>query len=173
MATERIEPLISAAEIDARVDELAREINDRYEGREIAVVGVLTGAVFFLVDLVRRLDSASRVTFFTARSYRAGRSAGPLEVEAEDPGILRGRDVLVVDDVLDTGATLGRVLDMAAGAGPASLASCVLLVKDRQRVRAIEPDFVGFRIDDVYVVGYGLDLAGRHRTLPYVGKVVD
>ena len=164
--------LLTEDEIRQGVAGLGRDLNDTYAGRPITVIGVLTGSVMLLADLIRRLDMPLNVGVIQARSYRgAATTPGELSINAEFLPDIRDRDVLVVDDIFDTGHTLAAVLAQLAGLGPRSMRSAVLLRKQgRQRV-SIEPDHVVFEIPDRFVVGYGLDYRDAHRNLPYVAAL--
>ena len=164
-----MEILISAARIQAQVAELARQVADDYRDRPLTIVGVLTGCLMFLADLVRHLDLHLRIAFIQASSYRgAVSSPGPLQVHPALLPDLQGRHVLLLDDILDTGQTLHRLAEHVRGLGVASLRIAVLLRKQgRQRVR-LEPDYCGFTIPDRFVVGYGLDYNDEYRHLPHI-----
>lgn len=161
--------LVGPHRIRRRVAELGREITAFQGGRELMVIGLLNGSVLFLADLVRRLDLPVRLGFLGASSYRDGTVPGRLEFSGDLPTDLAGRDVLVVDDILDSGATLAAVRSRVLERGPARVRTCVLLDKPSRRRVPIEADHVGFRVPDLFVVGYGLDHAERYRNLPYVG----
>ncbi len=163
--------LVDAAKIESRVAELASRISDDHAGiDELLVLGVLKGAFVFLADLARRLTVPHRVDFVTLSTY--GGSTTPSDTVRlvhdleTDP---TGRHVLIVDDVIDTGTTLSHLKQSLVARGAASVKSCVLLNKAKPRDDALQPEYAGFEIDDVWVVGYGLDHAGRYRSLPYVG----
>jgi hypoxanthine phosphoribosyltransferase len=161
--------LISAEEIRARVQTIADEIA-RDVGGELFVLGVLNGSLIFLADLVRRLPMRVRYDMIRASSYRAGRSSGAVRIESPpDASLITGRDVLVVDDILDTGRTLSRIRELVLAARPRSLRTAVMLSKRVRRDVEVPVDYVGFEIDEGFVVGYGLDYEGRFRDLPYVG----
>jgi hypoxanthine phosphoribosyltransferase len=164
-----LRPLLSAEAISARVGELGEQIAACYVGQEIVLLPVLSGSLIFVADLVRRLPLDMAIGVCGLSSYRgpATRPDG-LDWTVPPPEGLADRHVLIVDDILDTGATLGRVLEAVAGQGPASLRSCVLLARRSAR---IEADFVGFRIGGDFVVGYGLDYGGRFRNLPYIAAI--
>lgn len=161
--------LISAQQIRGRIAELAAEIESDYRGRELVVVALLTGTVLFLADLVRRLPIPLRLDFIGVSSYGAGTVSGELTFTKELKLDVRGRDVLIVDDILDTGKTLGRVLRKIEGLGPRRTRVCVLLDKQARREVEVKADYVGFRVPDLFVVGYGLDFAERYRNLPFIG----
>lgn len=161
--------LFSEAEIQRRVASLAEELNRDFANRETLVVAVLNGTLMFLADLVRHLKFPLRMDFVGVSSYGSGTS--PQEIRFTRPTSLdpRGRDVLVVDDILDTGKTLDRVTTHLRQAKPRRLRTCVLLDKKARRQVKIRSDYTGFQIPDVFVVGYGLDFAERYRNLPFIG----
>ena len=161
--------LISKAEIAAHVEALAQQIRGDFAGRDLVVVAILNGTVMFLADLIRRLSMPLRLDFIGVSSYRAGTASGELVFTKELRLDVAGRDVLLVDDILDTGKTLARVIRRLRKAKPRCVKSCVLLEKPARRVEAIKADYVGFAIPDLFVVGYGLDYAERYRNLPFIG----
>ena len=164
--------LIEAADIQERVVELGRQIAGDYGGRLLTVVGVLTGSLVLVSDLIRAIDLPVRVGMIRASSY-AGRTTTGTEVSV-DLNLLpdvRGRDVLIVDDIFDTGRTLTTIVDRLKTAGATSVRAAVLLWKDRVREREWTPDYFGFKIPDVFVVGYGLDYNDEYRSLPYVAAL--
>jgi hypoxanthine phosphoribosyltransferase len=162
--------LLPADKIQTRVSELARRIAADYRGQPVTIVGVLTGCLMFLADLVRQLDLPLRIDFIQATSYRgATTTAGELHIH---PGLapdVRGRNVLLLDDILDTGHTLVRVRSHLNGLGAASLRIAVLLRKRGRQEAPVEPDYCGFEIPNQFVVGYGLDYNDEYRHLPYIG----
>ena len=165
-----MEVLLPAERIQQRVAELARQIAADYHGRPVTIVGVLTGCLMFLSDLVRHIDLPLRIGLIQASSYRGTTTTpGALRVGPELRPDVRDRHVLLLDDILDTGQTLAYLVEHLKGVGAASVRTAVLLRKSgRQRV-PIEPDYRGFDIPDVFVVGYGLDYNDEYRHLPYIG----
>jgi hypoxanthine phosphoribosyltransferase len=161
--------LLREQEILARVDVLAKEIQHAYgEDSEITIVALLNGCLIFAADLLRRLTLPTRLESLAVESYHAStESSGVVTFKQALPN-LQGREVLVVDDILDTGRTLAAVVERVRLAGAISVRTCVLLKKRRVRAVQVEADFWGFEIDDVFVVGYGLDYAGRLRNLPSI-----
>jgi hypoxanthine phosphoribosyltransferase len=167
--TSALPVLISAEQIHRRVGELAEEIAPAFRGRPLTIVGVLTGSLMFLADLVRRLDVPLRIGFIQASSYRgATTQAGTLHIDPEMRGDLRGRDVLLLDDILDTGQTLRHLVAHLSELGAASVRVAVLLRKRGRQLHEVHADYVGFEIPDEFVVGYGLDFNDEYRYLPYV-----
>jgi hypoxanthine phosphoribosyltransferase len=161
--------LITDEQLARRIKILAREIERDFRGREMVVVSLLNGTVLFLADLIRHLNLPLRLDFIGVSSYGAGTESGELVFTKELRLDVRGRDVLLVDDILDTGKTLSRVLPKLKALKPRRIKTCVLLDKPSRRVANVKPDYVGFTIPDLFVIGYGLDFAERYRNLPFVG----
>lgn len=161
--------LISRPQIARRIRELSREIERDFAGRELAVVAVLNGTVMFLADLIRNLSLPLRLDFIGVSSYGLGTESGELVFTKELRLDVRGRDVLLVDDILDTGKTLSRVVAKVLELKPQRIKTCVLLEKAARRTEEVQADYIGFSIPDLFVVGYGLDFAERYRNLPFVG----
>jgi hypoxanthine phosphoribosyltransferase len=161
--------LIPAERIQQRVAEMARQIQADYHGKPVTIIGVLTGCLMFLADLVRHLDFPLRIGFIQASSYRgAVTEPGKLHVQPELLPDIRGRHVLLLDDILDTGQTLSYLVPYLRSLGPASVRVAVLLRKQGRQQVAFEPDFHGFDIPDAFVIGYGLDFNDEYRHLPHV-----
>jgi len=161
--------LIRPRQIAERVRKLAEAIERDFSGRDLLVVSLLNGTVLFLADLIRHLPLPMRLDFIGVSSYRQGTESRELILTKELRLDVRGRDVLVVDDILDTGRTLKCVLDKLRELKPRRIKVCVLLEKKDRRVEKVRADYVGFTIPDLFVVGYGLDFAERYRNLPFVG----
>lgn len=170
-----VRPLIDEERLRARIEELADAMVAAGLPRDVTLLVLLKGAFVFAADLLRALGRrgfAPRVEFLRLSSYGHGTvSRGRVEVIGGVPASLRGRDVLVVDDIQDTGRTLACVLDLLREAGVRRVWTCVLLDKPSRREVDLTPDFVGFEVPDVFVVGYGIDRAERHRELPWIGAV--
>jgi hypoxanthine phosphoribosyltransferase len=161
--------LIPAERIQQRVAEVARQIGADFSGRPVTIVGVLTGCLIFLADLIRHLDLALRVDLIQASSYRgAVTTPGELRIQPELVPDVAGRHVLLLDDILDTGRTLGYLVKHLEGLGAASVKVAVLLRKQGRQQVPLEPDYCGFEIPDEFVVGYGLDFNDEYRHLPYL-----
>src|SRR3954454_4981945 len=161
--------LITEAELASRIRKMSREIEQEFKGHEMVVVSLLNGTVMFLADLSRNLSLPLRLDFIGVSSYGSGTESGELGFTKELRLDVRGRDVLLVDDILDTGKTLYRVLGKLRALKPRRIKTCVLLNKPARRAEDVEADYVGFEIPDFFVVGYGLDFAERYRNLPFVG----
>jgi hypoxanthine phosphoribosyltransferase len=168
-----IDQLISAKAIAARVESLAREISAFYAGTDkLVVVGLLRGSFVFIADLVRELDLPVEVDFLEVSSYgNSTQSSREVRILKDLRGAIEGRDVLVVEDIVDTGHTLKRVLEILGTRRPARLEACALLDKPSRREVDIRAKWIGFEIPDEFVVGYGIDYAQRNRNLPHIGKV--
>lgn len=161
--------LITAEDLGARVRQLGRQIQDDYTGRTPMLVGVLKGAVVFLADLMRAIDAPCECDFIAVSSYGAStRSSGIVEMTKDLSVPIEGRDVLIVEDIVDTGRTLAYLRRNLETRQPRTLHVCALLDKASRREVPVSLDYVGFTIPDEFVVGYGLDFAGLYRNLPYV-----
>jgi hypoxanthine phosphoribosyltransferase len=164
--------LFSEERIRAGVDALAESVANAYRGREFTVVSVLKGSCVFASDLIRRLPIPLELSFVVASSYRERTTAGEIDLRYfPSPEELAGRSVLLVDDILDTGRTLHFLSEKIMASGANDVATCVLFDKPVRRQVEIEADFKCFEIDDSFIVGYGLDFAGRYRNLPFVGEL--
>ena len=163
--------LITEKEIEEKVTMLAEQINKMYAGKEVILVGVLKGAVFFFVDLCKRLHLDVQVELISASSYGdSTTSSGSVNITLDVKQSLEGKHVIIVEDICDTGLTLHHLTKLFETRKVASLKTCVLLRKAaRLKVPNIQLDFIGFDIEDHFVIGYGLDYAGRFRQLPYIG----
>lgn len=164
-----MEVLIPQDRIRQRVEELAALVQRDYDGRPVLIVGVLTGCLIFLADLVRRIDLPLRIHLVQASSYRGEVTVpGELALRLDTLPDLAGRDVFLIDDILDTGRTLAKLVGELRRRGAADVRTCVLLRKLGRQEVAFEPDYVGFEIPDRFVVGYGLDYNDEYRHLPHV-----
>lgn len=162
--------LISEADIQRRVAELAQEIDRDYAGSDrLICVGVLKGSVFFMVDLLKRVRLPVYVDFFQTSSYGSATSPGEVRIRKDIDLSIRGADVLLIEDIVDTGYTLRTILDLLRFRGARTVRLCALLDKVAAREVEVPIDYCGFQIDNVFVVGYGLDFDERFRNLPYVG----
>ncbi|HEY9510018.1 MAG TPA: hypoxanthine phosphoribosyltransferase [Verrucomicrobiae bacterium] len=161
--------LITEAQLAQRVRILSRQIERDFSGREFVIVSLLSGTVMFLADLIRQISLPLRLDFIGVSSYGNGTVSRELVFTKELRLDVRGRDVLLVDDILDTGKTMKCVLEKLRVLKPRRVQTCVLLNKAARRIEKVEADYVGFDIPDYFVVGYGLDFAERYRNLPFVG----
>ncbi len=168
----RVEPLITAEQLAAKVAELGARITADYAGRDITLVGILKGSLPFLSDLMRAIDRPVQIDFLECSSYEGGlESTGVVRLVKDLSHTIRGKNVIIVEDIVDTGRTLAYLLENFGARAPASTAICTLLDKPSGRLEGgdVKVDYVGYTIPNHFVVGYGLDLAGYFRNLPYVG----
>ena len=157
-------------ELLRRVRELGRQITADYAGRQPLLVSVLRGSYIFMADLTRSIDLDVTVDFMAVSSYGAGTaSSGQVEIKKDLSDAIEGRDLIIVEDILDSGNTLYYLLDVLRARKPASIRLCTLMDKPERRVKPITADYVGFTIPDAFIVGYGLDYGEKYRNLPYVG----
>jgi len=167
---DRITPLLTEAQIRARVQELGTQLTTDYAGKDLVVIGLLNGVFPFIADLVRAMDMDLNISFMQVASYGGGtESTGEVHILKDLDRSIRGRHALIVEDIVDTGLTLFKVGNLLKDREPASLKVCTLLDKPSRRKVQVPVDYVGFTIEDHFVVGYGLDLDDKLRNLPYVG----
>lgn len=160
--------LLTESRLREGVDQLAAAISERYGGEPLTIVAVMTGSLVLLADLIRRLNMPVRVSLIQASSYRGSTESGELWIREDMMLDVTGRQVLIVDDIFDTGKTLQAVVRCVQSMAPATIATAVLLHKQGRQVVAMQPDFVAFHIPDEFVVGYGLDYQDLYRNLPYL-----
>jgi hypoxanthine phosphoribosyltransferase len=166
------EIIVQADELQHRIKEMAAEISRDYEGKDLLLIGVLKGAVFFLSDLMRHLDIPCEVDFMAVASYGSSTdSSGVVRILKDLDAPLEGRHVLIVEDIVDSGLTLQYLMRTLEARGPASLEVCALLTKPERRKVEMPSRYVGFEIPDKFAIGYGLDYAERYRNLPYVAAL--
>ena len=169
---EKIEVMIPREKIDERVKQIAEQINKDYENREIHIICVLKGGVFFAVELARYLTVPVTIDFMSVSSYgNDTKSSGVVRIVKDLDEPLQGKDVLVVEDIMDSGRTLSYLMNLLRDRRPASLRLCALLDKPDRRVTPVSVDYTGFQIEDKFVVGCGMDYRQRYRNLPYIGVV--
>lgn len=173
--SERIVTMLSAEQIAARVKELGAQISAEYEGRNIVLVVVLKGSFIFAADLCRAIEGASRtvrVDFLGVRSYGEGtESSGVVQITQDLSKPIADEDVVIVEDIVDTGLTIAHLMDLFRTRNPRSVRVCSLLHKPARAKVTVNIDYLGFTIEDKFVVGYGLDFAERYRNLPFIGVV--
>ncbi len=162
--------LLTEDQLEQRIRELGAEITRDYQGKELVLAAVLRGSYVFMADLTRAIDLPLTVDFMAVSSYGAGTvSSGQVEIKKDLSDPIEGKDLLIVEDILDSGNTLYYLMDVLSARHPASIRICTLLDKPERRVKPIKADYAGFVIPDAFVVGYGLDYAEKYRNLPYVG----
>lgn len=169
---ESVKILIPEEDVAKRIEEMGKQISEEYEGKQIHMICVLKGGVFFMCELAKRVSVPVSLDFMSVSSYGDGTaSSGVVRIAKDLDESLEGKDVLVVEDIIDSGRTLYYLLDILAKRRPASMKLCTLLDKPDRRVRDVKVDYVGFEIPDEFVVGYGLDYAQKYRNLPYIGII--
>ena len=167
---EKVNVIITEEEISKKILEVADRINKDYEGRELTLICVLKGGVMFMCDLAKRLNLDVRLDFMSVSSYGAEtKSSGVVKIIKDLDNSIEGRDVLIVEDIIDSGNTLAYLLDILEKRGPKSIKLCTLLDKPSRREKDVVVDYVCFEIEDKFVLGYGLDYDQRYRNLPYIG----
>ena len=163
---------MSEAEVDAKIAELGAAISKDYEGQEVTLVCILKGATFFACELAKRITIPVEMEFMRCSSYgNKTESSGDVKITQDLDAPIRGKNIIVVEDIIDSGRTLSSLFKVLNSRGPASLKLCSLLDKPDRRVTEVKVDYTGFEIPDVFVVGYGLDYAQKYRNLPYIGEV--
>lgn len=169
---EHIRVLLSEEEVNERIRVIAEQISKAYAGKEIHMICVLKGGVFFMCELAKRIDVPVSLDFMAVSSYGGDtKSSGVIKIVKDLDESIQGKDVLVVEDIVDSGRTLSHLMELLRERGPASLQLCTLLDKPDRRVIPVEVNYTGFTIPDEFVVGYGLDYAQKYRNLPYIGIV--
>lgn len=170
--SERLVTMIDANKIAARVKELGAEIAKEYAGKNLVLVVVLKGSFVFAADLARAIEGNLRVDFLGVRSYGEGtESSGVVQITQDLSRPIAGEDVVIVEDIVDTGLTIAHLMDLFRTRGPRSVKVCALLHKPARAKVSVNVDYLGFTIEDKFVVGYGLDFAEKYRNLPYIGIV--
>lgn len=169
---EKVRVMISEEEVDQRIEELGRQISKDYAGKEVHLICILKGSVFFMCELAKRITVPVSMDFMSVSSYGDGTSSSGIVKIAKDlDETLEGKDVIVIEDIIDSGRTLSYLLEVLSKRAPKSMKLCTLLDKPDRRVCQVTVDYLGFEIPDEFVVGYGLDYAQKYRNLPYIGVV--
>ena len=169
---ETISVLISEADVDAKIAELGKQISEDYAGKSVHLICILKGSVFFMCELAKRITVPVSMDFMSVSSYGDGtKSSGIVKIAKDLDETLEGKDVIIIEDIIDSGRTLYYLMDVLNARKPKSMKLCTLLDKPDRRVKDVKVDYVGFAIPDEFVVGYGLDYAQKYRNLPYIGIV--
>lgn len=169
---ETIRVMISEEDVDKRIEEMGRQISEDYAGKQVHLICILKGSVFFMCELAKRITVPVSMDFMSVSSYGDGtKSSGIVKIAKDLDETLEGKEVLVIEDIIDSGRTLYYLMDVLQKRNPKSLKLCTLLDKPDRRVTDVKVDYVGFAIPDEFVVGYGLDYAQKYRNLPYIGVV--
>lgn len=172
--SDNIKVLISETEVSAKIKELAEQINKDYAGKEVHLICVLKGGVFFTCELAKSITVPVTFDFMSVSSYGDGtESTGRIKIVKDLDDSIAGKDVLIVEDIIDSGRTLSHLMQLLHTRQPKSLKLCTLLDKPSRRVVEVKVDYTGFEIPDDFVIGYGLDYAQKYRNLPYIGVVVE
>lgn len=166
-----IKELYNEEQIQERIRQMAEEIDKEYEGKEIVAICVLRGAVYFMTDLTKRMNTPMQLDFIKAASYQGTETTGVVKIMNDINENIEGKHVLIIEDIIDTGHTLKCLKEYLLSKNPASLKIAVLINKPSRRIANCEVDFVGFDIENKYIVGYGFDLDGLYRNLPYIGHI--
>ena len=170
--SEKIRVLLSEEEVDRRIQEIGEQINKDYAGKEVHLICVLKGGVFFMCELAKRINVPVSLDFMSVSSYGDDtKSSGVVKIVKDLDQPLEGKDVIIVEDIIDSGRTLYYLMDILKKRNPNSLRLCTLLDKPDRRVKDVKADYLGFEIPDEFVVGYGLDYAQKYRNLPFIGVV--
>ena len=169
---DKIRVLLSEQDVDRRIAEIGKKISEDYQGKEVHLICVLKGSVFFTCELAKRITVPVSLDFMSVSSYGADtKSSGVVRIVRDLDEPLEGKDVIIVEDIIDSGRTLSYLIEILKKRNPASLRLCTLLDKPERRVTDVKVDYTGFNIPDEFVVGYGLDYAQKYRNLPYIGVV--
>ena len=169
---DKIRVLLTEEEVDAKINEIAAKISEDYAGKQVHLICVLKGGVFFMCELAKRITVPVSMDFMCVGSYGDGTSSsGVVRIAKDLDESIENKEVLIVEDIIDSGNTLYYLIDVLKKRNPASMRLCTLLDKPERRVKDVEVDYCGFEIPDEFVVGYGLDYAQKYRNLPYIGVV--
>ncbi len=166
---ETIKPLFNEKDIEKKVKSIAEKIAEDYKGKELSVVSILKGSVFFLADLLRKIPLPMTINFVELKSYKGTETTGEVEIKLSTDFDISGKDVLIIEDILDTGITLDYLIKRLELQKPASIKVCVLVEKPARKKIDIKANYVGFTIGDYFIVGYGLDYNEKYRNLPFIG----
>lgn len=167
----KIKVLVNEETINKRLDELANQLMEEYEGKEMVFLCILKGSVFFTVELAKRIKNNIQFEFIEVSSYEGHESTGNIKLNKDITNSIEGKDVIIIEDIVDTGRTLCFLKDYILQKRPESLKICALLDKPSRRVASIEADYIGFTIEDKFVIGYGLDDEQNYRNLNYIGYI--
>ena len=168
---DNIKILLDEEKVEKRIKELAKQIEHDYEGKNIVFICILKGSTFFTVELAKNIKSDVKIEFIQVSSYGHSTVSGDIELKLDLKESIEGKDVIVIEDIIDTGRTLSYLLEHLKGRKPNSLKLCTLLDKPERRIYDVKVDYVGFQIPDKFVVGFGLDYDEKYRNLPYVGYI--
>lgn len=168
---EKVSVLINEAKIENRIEELAKEIMRDYKDEDLVFVGVLKGAATFMIELAKKIKSNVEFEFIQVESYEGDSSTGKIKLKQDLTGKIEGKNIIIIEDIIDTGRTLGYLKEYIKKFNPKSTKICTLLSKPSRRIVELEVDYIGFSIPDEFVVGFGMDYNQRYRNLPYIGRI--
>ncbi len=166
-----INVLINKAKLERRIEEMAKQIQKDYEGKEMVLIGILKGSVIFMTELAKNIKSSVILDFMDVSSYEGTESTGSVKINKDIRDSIEGKDVILVEDIIDTGRTLTYVKEYLKQKNPNSIKIATMLSKPSRRVMELEVEYIGFAIEDKFVVGYGLDYNEKYRNLPYIGYI--
>ncbi len=161
--------LINKARLENRIEEMAKQIEKDYEGKDIVFIGILKGSVMFMTELAKNIKSNVELDFMDVSSYEGTESSGDVRINSDIRNSIKGKDVIIVEDIIDTGRTLTYLIEYLKQKQPNSLKIATMLSKPSRRIMELNVDYIGFSINDEFVVGYGLDYNEKYRNLPYIG----
>ena len=161
--------LINKARLENRIEEMAKQIEKDYEGKDIVFIGILKGSVMFMTELAKNIKSNVELDFMDVSSYDGTESSGDVRINSDIRNSIKGKDVIIVEDIIDTGRTLTYLIEYLKQKQPNSLKIATMLSKPSRRIMELNVDYIGFSINDEFVVGYGLDYNQKYRNLPYIG----
>ena len=164
-----INVLINKSRLENRIEEMAKQIEKDYEGHDIVLIGILKGSVMFMTELAKNIKNNVEMDFMDVSSYEGTESSGDVRINSDIRNSIKGKDVIIVEDIIDTGRTLTYLIEYLKQKNPNSLKIATMLSKPSRRIMELNVDYVGFSINDEFVVGYGLDYNEKYRNLPYIG----
>lgn len=168
---EKIEVLISQEDLQKRIKELAKQIDTDYIGRELVLIGILKGSVIFMSELAKNIESNISIDFMEVSSYEGTESTGKVKINKDVRNLIEGKDVIIVEDIIDTGRTLSSLIEYLKQKKPNSIKIATMLSKPSRRIIEVKVDYIAFEIEDIFVIGYGLDYNEKYRNLPYIGYI--
>lgn len=168
---EEVQILINKARLEKRIGELAKKIEKDYEGKDIVFVGILKGSVMFMTELAKRINNNIELDFMDVSSYEGTESTGKVKINKDIRCCIKGKEVIIIEDIIDTGRTLTYIMQYLKEKEPKSLKIATMLSKPSRRIMELDVNYIGFCIEDKFVVGYGLDYNEKYRNLPYIGYI--
>lgn len=163
--------LINKARLENRIEEMAKQIEKDYEGKDIVFIGILKGSVMFMTELAKNIKNNVEMDFMDVSSYEGTESSGDVRINSDIRNSIKGKDVIIIEDIIDTGRTLTYLIEYLKQKNPNSLKIATMLSKPSRRIMELNVDYIGFSINDEFVVGYGLDYNEKYRNLPYIGYI--